>query len=294
MNTTAAANTFSSDGRETVICLHGSTASGRQWQPLSDRLGSRFTVHAPDLYGYGSAPEWHGRSHFTLDDELERIAPRIEQAEKGVHLVGHSYGGAVALKAAVRYPKQVLSVAVYEPVLFRLLFRQPATSEAVREIWTTQRDVRRSLSAGHPLQAAERFVDYWNGNGAWEWLTARQQASVSRRIGKVRLDFDALFSDTTVIEDLASLPMALLCLYGSRAPLASRSIARLIGSRSPRASLVRMEGLGHMGPVTGHQRVNDRLMVHLKRQATYARARRASRSATVALPVQDELQRKGA
>jgi pimeloyl-ACP methyl ester carboxylesterase len=275
MSTPRTAGRFGQD-RDTVICLHGSTASGRQWQSLALRLRTRCTVHTPDLYGYGEAPPWHGLHRFSLADEVARIAPLIEHARHAVHLVGHSYGGAVALKAAQLYPDRVHSLALYEPVPFRLLFREPATQAAAHEIWRIAHAVRRSLGEGRPGQAAERFVDYWNGPGAWAELAVPQQAAILRRIGKVRLDFDALLSDATTLEDLAALPMPLLCLYGSRSPLASRSIARLLGDRLPHARVVRMEGLGHMGPVGDPQSVNDRLLIHLGRQSVYARVRRTA------------------
>ncbi|MGN6172886.1 MAG: alpha/beta fold hydrolase, partial [Streptosporangiaceae bacterium] len=41
-----------------VVCLHASASSGRQWQALGRRLAGRYRVLSPDLYGAGNSPPW--------------------------------------------------------------------------------------------------------------------------------------------------------------------------------------------------------------------------------------------
>ena len=89
---------------------------------MSELAGDRFEVVAIDLYGYGQSPDWGPNGILTLNDEVDLIAPVIDAIDRPFHIVGHSFGGCVALSLALRYPEQVRSVTVYEPVLFSLLF----------------------------------------------------------------------------------------------------------------------------------------------------------------------------
>src|SRR5688572_18112304 len=101
-----------------VVCVHCSASSSRQWRPLVERRAARRRVLTVDLYGYGASPPWPVGRGLTLLDEAGLLAPLYEVAGGPVDLVGHSYGGAVALRAALADPSRVRSLVLFEPVLF--------------------------------------------------------------------------------------------------------------------------------------------------------------------------------
>ena len=70
---------------------------------------------APDQFGYCLRTPQERIESFVLTDELDWLAPVIERAGERIHLVGHSYGGLIAMLVALRWPKQVRSLALYEP-----------------------------------------------------------------------------------------------------------------------------------------------------------------------------------
>src|SRR5687768_99345 len=86
-----------------VVCLHASGSSSRQWQPLADLAGRSLEIIAPDLYGHGRGPTWLGAPSRLTTGDAERIA-RLLSIDRRAHLVGHSYGGVVALKVALAFP----------------------------------------------------------------------------------------------------------------------------------------------------------------------------------------------
>src|SRR5688500_438233 len=85
---------------EPVVLLHSSGSSNAQWRALAEGLSARFRVIAPDFYGYGATEHWPGRGPFQLEREAEIVRAMLGRAGEPAHLVGHSYGGAVALHFA--------------------------------------------------------------------------------------------------------------------------------------------------------------------------------------------------
>ena len=102
-----------------VVCVHSSASSSAQWRPLMDRLAGRFHTLAVDLYGSGKTPAWPGHRSLTLADEVALLAPVFNWAGERCHLVGHSYGGAVALAAALAEPARVAPSSCSSPCCSR-------------------------------------------------------------------------------------------------------------------------------------------------------------------------------
>jgi pimeloyl-ACP methyl ester carboxylesterase len=150
-----------------VVCVHASASSSGQWRPLMDRLANRFHVLAADLYGYGPSPAWPDDRKLTLTDEVRLLEPVFRAAGDRFHLVGHSYGGAIALRAALDNPGRLRSLVLYEPVLFAALMQEDPEQPAAREAASVRDDTIAAVDRGELDPAGERFVDYWMGTGAW-------------------------------------------------------------------------------------------------------------------------------
>jgi pimeloyl-ACP methyl ester carboxylesterase len=104
-----------------VIALHCSGSSGRQWNKLASALGDRCTLIAPDHIGCGATRPWSGDHRFCLADEAARILDIVDAQDGPIHLVGHSYGGGVALRVARERPERIASLSLYEPTAFHVL-----------------------------------------------------------------------------------------------------------------------------------------------------------------------------
>jgi pimeloyl-ACP methyl ester carboxylesterase len=255
--------------RPTVVLLHASGSSSRQWDALAGLLQATFDVHAIDLHGHGRQPPWRGRRTMLLDDEVAPALPLMRRAG-GAHLVGHSYGGAVALHLAATQPALVRSVAVYEPALFGLLAEREPRGAASWEVRSVAAGLRVRLQAGQAHAAAEAFIDYWSGEGSFARLGTRQRAPIVQRMPCVLQHFDALDAQPTPAARLAALAMPLLCLTGSDTTAASRRIDKLLRALLPQARHELLPDLGHMGPVTHAGSVNARWLHFLRGQVSGA------------------------
>jgi len=104
-----------------VVCLHADASTSSQWRALTNRLAHDYRVFAPDTLGAGQGPAWPADGAVALRDEVALLEPVLEAAGTPHFLVGHSYGAAIALMAALARPQRTRALAVYEPTLFALL-----------------------------------------------------------------------------------------------------------------------------------------------------------------------------
>ena len=110
--------THGPDKADRVILVHGSMSTGADAYAYQLELADRYRLSIPDRRGYGRSPEtddigWH--------HDGEDIAGLLAEAGEGrAHLIGHSYGGVVALLAAGLRPDAVRSLTVIEPPAFEI------------------------------------------------------------------------------------------------------------------------------------------------------------------------------
>ena len=136
--------------RGRVIALHCSGGSATHWSHLAEALRGRHELAAPEHYGSQDTGPWGGEHVFTIDDEAVRSIALIDRCQGDkVHLVGHSYGGGVALNVALARPNRIASMVLYEPTAFHLL-RQLGErgADPYIEITGVARDVYRGVITG--------------------------------------------------------------------------------------------------------------------------------------------------
>jgi pimeloyl-ACP methyl ester carboxylesterase len=247
-----------------VVCLHSNASHSGQWRPLMDRLADRFHVVAVDGYGAGKSPEWTGRGGPTLADEVELLQPVLERAGRPAFLVGHSYGAAVALKAALMNPRRFAGLAVYEPTLFQLVNQGSAPPNDVDGIRDAVSAAVARLAQDDEDGAARCFIDFWMGAGAWDRMPAERKPAMARSVRHVRHWADALMGEPATLADLRGLAMPVLCMAGDRSPRSSLAVMELLLKALPQAQELRFPSLGHMAPVTHPEPVNEQVDLFLQ------------------------------
>jgi pimeloyl-ACP methyl ester carboxylesterase len=249
-----------------VVCLHSNASSSAQWRSLMDLLAPRFHVLAADSYGAGKSPPWPSGRTVTLLDEAALLEPVFDRAGRQFSLVGHSYGGAVALVSALTRPERVRAMALYEPTLFALVEQHSPPPNDVDGIRNTVTASVAALGSGDAAGAARFFIDFWMGEGSFDRMPERNRAAIAEAVRNVQGWKQALFDEPTPARAFRALEMPVLLLTGSRSPLSSRAVARRLAALLPRVEQVELDGLGHMAPVTHPDVVNARIAHFIERQ----------------------------
>lgn len=242
-----------------VILLHGSMATKNQWRPLMHELVNNFKVIAMDLSGYGGTPYPANPEKYSLDFEsglLQEVINKELDQDEPYHLVGHSYGGVVALYHAYHAVEKICSLTTIEPMAYHLL---EDNHEQLIASQIMVAELSADIAQGRNIEAAEKFIDIWMAPGTFQRLGQREREVLGDGVKKMVLDFQAASSAPLSLGDYTQLPGPFTVIAGKESPHYSVDISRRIVSGVENARLIWVEG-GHFAPVTHYHLINPLLL----------------------------------
>jgi pimeloyl-ACP methyl ester carboxylesterase len=252
----------------TVVLLHSSMSSKNQWHSLIKKMRDTNRVIAIDLLGYGQSNfpnRLAADKNFVLENEVDSIVATLSgliSAGESVHIVGHSYGGAVALRCAYQFPLRIKSLTLYEPVAFHLLSYGDSGLIHILSLVDT---IESLLIRDKKFEATAHFVNFWRGEGAFDKLDDVQQMQSMRCLNKTILDFQALLSERATLEDYRHIE-APCCLIGGlqSQPVAHQVLARLSTMFGASRKMIWLPA-GHMAPITNPDLVEPHIIDFIAR-----------------------------
>ncbi len=130
-----------------VMLVHSSVSGARQWRRLMGDLKDQFRVRAVNLFGYGKTPPWPAETNQSLDDQARLVEAALPANADEVYLVGHSFGGSVAMKVAARLVGRVARLVLLVTNPFYLLaqsgrvdaFAEAGRRSYIKRIWSAWR-----------------------------------------------------------------------------------------------------------------------------------------------------------
>jgi pimeloyl-ACP methyl ester carboxylesterase len=247
----------------TVVMLHSSVSGNRQWKRLIEELSPRYRCIAPNLLGYGMTSAWSADRAQTIDDAVQVLLAVSDQIPGTIRLVGHSWGGYVALAGANLLQDRVSHMVLYEPMLGGLL-QGHNEREALSQAMQIYDCVRRFGDAGEWDSLAQVFTDYFNGDGVWDACPPERRRIIAAQLPPNRHEWDAGMQSTTSAS-FSRVTARTLILRGTTTRLLTSRIAQLLCGSFPAWQLSDVQGAGHMGPLTHPQTVNTRIAEFLDR-----------------------------
>ncbi len=246
-----------------VLCVHCSGGTHRQWSRFADALMHRFRILAPDLHGHGGTPS-PNMIKSTFNQDVEMVKTLGEAVEGPLHLVGHSYGGFVALHAAMALQDGLLSLTLIEPSAFHLL-QQESEMEAWSEINKVASRQMTQVDQDDLEGSAAEFMAYWTGRSLEDSLAERSLKFIAPTMPSVASIWDNLFRQPYTLDDYSNFSFPTLLVRGTDTTLVAEKVTHLLSEAMADTRLVDIPGAGHMSPLTHPEAVITALHNHLDR-----------------------------
>jgi pimeloyl-ACP methyl ester carboxylesterase len=208
------------------------------------------------LFGYGKTPPWPAEMRQSLADQARLVEAALPADSDQICLVGHSFGGAVAMKVAARMSGRIAKLVLLEPIPFHLL-AQAGRMDAFAEARNLRNVIKKYGAVDEWAAAAERFADYWTGAGTWREMSLDRRFAFSEALKPNFFEWDAVMDDTTPVEEWAAeLPPAALLAFDPAGVSPTREIAAIMQRFCPSWTFEEVRGAGHMAPLTRPDLIN--------------------------------------
>jgi len=247
---------------EPIVLLHCSSGSSGAWAPVMNHLGQDYRILAPDLLGYGRTAPWPRDAPLAPDAELGVVETLLDVAGRPAHLVGHSYGGTVALRAARRFPQQVASLTLIEPVAFHLLRRANEPDGWCEIAALAERHVA-LVGGGRDAAAAEAFIAYWTGPKAWQQMPDTARESAVRTAAKVAAEWRLMLAAEDDRDAIAGIGAPTLLICGGRTRTPARRVVEVLRRALPHTLHHEIADAGHMSPLTHPADIAEAIRRHV-------------------------------
>jgi len=247
-----------------IVLLHGGASSSAQWRRLRPLLEDRYQLIAPDLVGCGQTPAWPEKEVVEHDTQADLVAAMLG-GERGapIALVGHSFGGAIAVRLLLRHPHLVKSLVLIEPILMVLL--RDAGDPLFAEYEALATGFIADAAAGRPEAAWAAYLDYRQGAGTWAALSADSKTHVVTQTASGAEALMTNLAHPTRLADCRRITVPTTIICGERTTSPDRRVTEVLHDAVPGSRYVTIAGAGHMSPVTHPGNVAEAIVSHLAR-----------------------------
>jgi pimeloyl-ACP methyl ester carboxylesterase len=231
-----------------ILFVHGAIVEAAVTWRKQRTLAERWSLIIPNRPGFGSSPPLER-------NDFEAEAPLFaELLGNGAHLVGHSYGGVIALLVAAQRPEAVRSLTVSEPGALRVAEGTPVVDEMIA-------NGKRLFREGKSIPD-ETFLQLFRSGAGSAYTTPEELPDeLQRGVELLKAERPSWEADVP-LDRLSSVGFPALVISGGHSPAFEAVCDSLAQALSAERAVI--PGRGHTVPSTGAP-YNERLEAFLSR-----------------------------
>ena len=245
-----------------IILIHGFSFDSRCWKNQIPALKKKYQVICYDLRGFGQSslpaldqPYSHTKDLISLMDHLG--------IDKAI-LLGHSYGGKVAIEYAFNHPERLIGLILPEGAmdandmnlgneLDELMTWVRSTwgaakSEGIdkaKEIWINGSPLLPAINNEHSAELVKKMIDDYSG---WHWVNNDPHVGF----------------ESYSVNKLKSILVPTLIMYGSDSPIGYFKIAEIQHDNIPNSKLVEISNAAHALNIENSIQFNHEILTFLR------------------------------
>jgi pimeloyl-ACP methyl ester carboxylesterase len=211
----------------TMVLVPGSCSTGAAWRPVIGAVQGQFRCVTTSLPGYGGTAERRPAGDPSIAHLAEALECVVRKAGEPTHLIGHSFGGLVALAVALRKRVRLASIAMIEPPAIELLLER-SEAEHYRAFGRMAEAYVAAFRSGE-REAIAAMIDFYGGAGTFaSWPPRVRDYAVATTAVNIT-DWASAYGFPLAEDTLSALDLPALVVSGEASHPAMRKLCALLG-----------------------------------------------------------------
>ena len=247
----------------TIVLVPGSCSTGAAWRPVIAAWNGAFRCVTTSLLGYGATAERRTDGDPSITHEADIVESVVRKAGGGVHLVGHSFGGLVALTVALRRQVRLASLSIIEAPAAELL-RGCGELELYRAFRQMTEAYFASFDGGN-VEAIAAMIDFYGSAGTFaSWPPRVRGYAVETTPVNIR-DWASAYGFPLSAASLATVDLPVCVVRGGLSHPAVQRANALLAAHIDGATLTTIEGAAHFMIATHVDALAGVIAEHVRR-----------------------------
>jgi pimeloyl-ACP methyl ester carboxylesterase len=255
----------------TLVLVPGSCSTGGAWRPVIAAWNGQFRCVTTSLLGYGGTAERRTERDASIAHEAEIVEAVVGKAGGPVHLVGHSFGGLVALAVALRNHVTLSSLVIVEAPAAEFL--RECSDDHHYRAFTAMTEAYFAAFAAGEKEAIASMIDFYAGPGTYDSWPPRVRAYAVETTPVNILDWASAYGFPLPVASLAAIAIPALVIWGGASHSAVKRANTLLSECVGGAVPATIAGAAHFMISTHANEVARRIADHVHRAEVRANTR---------------------